>query len=578
MRRAVGSRRGPLLKAGACCAIALLASTAVLAAPSKGAANQAAMPAQAPSVPAEVKSPPADVQVANRRIVTLRADVLGAPPADRAVAVQERIAAVVADGGPLEVGTRDIQDGIAVLIDGHVVFRVFDEDVDAEVEETTTAVAARAADRLRLALGEIREARDSRQMLAAVGYALLATLVLLGVLWALFKAYGWSAERLRGFVERRSAGLTKTLGHQTVGQLGLARLAVMPLKLLVFLVGVVVVYEWLGLVLAQFPYTRPWGEALLDRLVSRLSEFVLAAMQALPGLLFVLIIFMIARFVTRLLRAFFDGVEHRRIEVPWVDEATARPTGRLLGAFVWLLALVAAYPYFPGSGSEAFKGIGVFVGLMLSIGSSGVVNQVVSGLMLMYSRSFRPGEFVQVGETEGLVREIGFLTTRIETLRHEQVTIPNAVIVGNVTRNLSRLAAQDGLRVPTTVTIGYDAPWRQVQAMLGQAAERTTAILRDPPPRILQTALLDYAVEYTMLVGVADPTRRLAVLDELHAHIQDVFNEHGVQIMSPRYEADPAQPKLVPPGEWYKSPADPAAQRLANTSQQMPSAGTRGTA
>ena len=163
--------------------------------------------------------------------------------------------------------------------------------------------------------------------------------------------------------------------------------------------------------------------------------------------------------------------------------------------------------------------------------------------MLMYSRSYRPGEFVQVGETEGVVREIGFLTTRIETLRHEQVTIPNAVIVGNVTRNLSRLAAQDGLRVPTTVTIGYDAPWRQVQAMLGQAAERTTAILRDPPPRILQTALLDYAVEYTMLVGLADPTRRLAALDELHAHIQDVFNEHGVQIMSPRYEADPAQPE-----------------------------------
>ena len=259
MRRAVGSRRGALLKVGACCVLALLASTAVPAVPSQGAANQAAMPAEAPAVPAEVRSPPADVQIANRHIVTLRADVLGAPPADRAVAVQERIAAVVAEGGPLAVGTRDIQDGIAVLVDGHVVMRVFDEDVDAEVEETTTAVAARAADRLRLALGEIREARDSRQMLVAAGYALLATLVMLGVLWALLKAYGWSARRLHGFVERRSAGLTKTLGHQTVGQLGLARLAAMPLKLLAFLVGVVVVYEWLGLVLAQFPYTRPWA-------------------------------------------------------------------------------------------------------------------------------------------------------------------------------------------------------------------------------------------------------------------------------------------------------------------------------
>jgi len=578
MRRAVGSRRGALLKVGACCAIALLASTAVPAAPSQGAANQAAMPAGAPSVPAEVNSPPADVHIANRRIVTLRADVLGAPPADRAVAVQERIAAVVAEGGPLAVGTRDIQGGIALLIDGHVVMRVFDEDVDAEVGETTMAAATRAADRLRLALGEVREARDSRQMLAAGGYTLLATLVMLGVLWALLKAYGWSAGRLHGFVERRSAGLTKTLGHQTVGQLGLARLAAMPLKLLAFLVSVVVVYEWLGLVLAQFPYTRPWGEALLAGLMTQLSEFVFAAMQALPGLLFVLLIFLIARFVTRLLRVFFAGVEHRRIEVPWVDEATARPTGRLLSAFVWLLALVAAYPYFPGSGSEAFKGIGVFVGLMLSIGSSGVVNQVVSGLMLMYTRTLRPGEFVQIGETEGTVTSIGFITTQIETLRHEEVNIPNAVIAGSVTRNYSRLAADGGVRVATKVTIGYDTPWRQVQAMLQIAADRTGSAAKEPPPRVLQTALHDFYVEYTLLVTVMQPKLRMATLNELHGHIQDVFNEHGVQIMSPNYEADPAGPKLVPPADWYKSPADLAAQRSADTNQQMPSAGTRGTA
>ena len=219
---------------------------------------------------------------------------------------------------------------------------------------------------------------------------------------------------------------------------------------------------------------------------------------------------------------------------------------------------MAAYPYFPGSGSEAFKGIGVFVGLMLSIGSSGVVNQAVSGLMLMYSRSFRPGEFVQVGETEGTVLEVGFLTTRIETLRHEHVTIPNAVIVGNVTRNFSRLKERGGIRIPTKVTIGYDTPWRQVRAMLQLAADRTANVVRDPPPRILQTALLDHAVEYTMLVCIADPTQRPLVLDELHANILDAFNEYGVQIMSPVYEDDPEEPKVVPRERWFKAPAPPS--------------------
>ena len=139
------------------------------------------------------------------------------------------------------------------------------------------------------------------------------------------------------------------------------------------------------------------------------------------------LIFIVTRFVVRVIRAFFDGVQAGRVHVSWIDETTARPTGRLLTAIIWLFALVAAYPYIPGSDSEAFKGIGVFVGLMLSIGASGVVNQAVSGLMLMYTKALRPGEFVQVGETEGTVTAVGFLTTRIETLRNVEVTLPNAL-------------------------------------------------------------------------------------------------------------------------------------------------------
>jgi small-conductance mechanosensitive channel len=533
------------------CLLSVLA-VLVLAAGADARAESASANAPAPGV-----SSPAVLKIANRPIVSLRAEVAGASPADRVEAIVARIDAVAAQGKPMAVTTQEIKGGIAIMVDGSLVFRVLDADVDAEVGETTRAVASQAARNLQLALDEVREVRDSRAILSAVGVSLLATVVLVGLLWGLLRGYRWSARRLTDFADRGSGRLAKALGQQAVGQLGLVRLVVAPVRVLAVLAGLLMVYEWLGVVLEQFPYTRPWGEALLGNLLDALGGFVLTAMSGIPGLLFVVIIFLIARFFVRVLRAFFAGVEQGRIDVQWVDETTARPTGRLLAGLIWLLALVAAYPYFPGSGSEAFKGIGVFVGLMLSIGSSGVVNQAVSGLMLMYTRSFRPGEFVQVGETEGTVREIGFLTTTIETLRHEQITIPNAVIVGNVTRNLSRLKERGGLRIPTTVTIGYDTPWRQVQAMLQLAADRTANIVRDPPPRILQTGLLDHAVEYTMLVCIAEPTLRPAVLDELHANIQDVFNEHGVQIMSPRYEADPAQAKVVPPGEWFKAPAAP---------------------
>ena len=281
----------------------------------------------------------------------------------------------------------------------------------------------------------------------------------------------------------------------------------------------------------------------------------------MPGLLFVALIFFLTRFIVRVVRAFFDGVQAGRINVGWIDETTARPTGQLLTAIIWLFSLVAAYPYIPGSDSEAFKGIGVFVGLMLSIGASGVVNQAVSGLMLMYTKALRPGEFVQAGDTEGTVTSVGFLTTRIETLRNVEVTLPNAYLASNVMRNFSRLAANGGMRVTTSVTIGYDTPWRQVHAMLQMAAERTSRIAQDPPPRVLQTALQDFYVEYTLIVCVAEPKLKFVVLNELHAHIQDVFNEFGVQIMSPNYEADPADKKFVPKEQWFQAPAQPTVDQ-----------------
>jgi small-conductance mechanosensitive channel len=280
-------------------------------------------------------------------------------------------------------------------------------------------------------------------------------------------------------------------------------------------------------------------------------------MHGIPGLLFVILILLIARLIVRVVRAFFVNVQEGHIQVGWVDQTTARPTERLASTVIWLFALVAAYPYLPGSGSEAFKGIGVFVGLMLSIGASGIVNQAVSGLMLMYTRAFRPGEFVQIGEHEGVVRSVGFVNTRLETLRHEEVIIPNSVIAQTTTRNYSRLAADGGVRLATKVTIGYDTPWRQVQAMLMMAADRTTHASKEPPPRVLQTALHDFYVEYTLLYSVVDPTQRMLAMTELHGHIQDVFNEHGVQIMSPNYEADPAGPKIVPPDRWFAAPAAP---------------------
>jgi small-conductance mechanosensitive channel len=179
--------------------------------------------------------------------------------------------------------------------------------------------------------------------------------------------------------------------------------------------------------------------------------------------------------------------------------------------------------------------------------------------MITYSRALRLGDYVRIGDVEGTVVHIGVLSTKIKTPRREEITIPNAVVVGNTTTNFSRFAETEGVLTPTSITIGYDVPWRQVQSMLLIAASQTPGVRKQPAPRVLQTALRDSYVEYTLLVSLERAEMRAPTLNALHSHILDVFNEHGVQIMSPNYEGDPESPKIVPKEKWFSEPAAPGA-------------------
>jgi small-conductance mechanosensitive channel len=238
------------------------------------------------------------------------------------------------------------------------------------------------------------------------------------------------------------------------------------------------------------------------------------------------------------------------------------PTTRRLAALViWLFALAMAYPYLPGAETDAFKGLSVLLGLMVSLGASSLVGQAAAGLIVTYTRTVRMGEYVRVGENEGTVTELGIFTTRIRTGTGQELALPNSLITGTVIQNYSRAVQGHGFVVDTKVTIGYDTPWRQVEAMLIEAARRTPGILQDPAPRVFQTALSDYYPEY-LLVAQATAMKakpRAETMSELHRNIQDVFNEYGVQIMSPHYMADPAEAKVVPPQRWHEAPADGSA-------------------
>ena len=383
----------------------------------------------------------------------------------------------------------------------------------------------------------------------------LATVALLILVWIVRRFKLWTLRRLEQIAfppERLVPGLAADF-HPHVVQAGKTIISLLWAASIF-----VLVYLWLVYSLGQFPESAPWGEQLEQFLIGLFFDFAKGALGAVPGLFAVVIVFLIARWFVRLIRIVFDKVETGSLSLPWLERETARTTQTLLIMVVWLFALVVAYPYIPGSDTDAFKGLSVLIGLMVTLGSTGIINQVISGLFVVYSRSVRPEDYVRVGDVEGEVIEVGSLATKLRTPRQEEITIPHSVIVGTATTNYSRLAGEHGMAVTTSVTIGYQIPWRQVHALLQLGAARTHGLRREPPPRVMQRELSDFYVQYLLLAHLEDGKNRAAVLSELHAQIQDAFNEFGTQIMSPHFESQPEKPIFVPKSAWHAAPAAPS--------------------
>ncbi|HDR2645630.1 TPA: mechanosensitive ion channel, partial [Enterobacter asburiae] len=250
-----------------------------------------------------------------------------------------------------------------------------------------------------------------------------------------------------------------------------------------------------------------------------------------------------------------NQVEAGRLQLPGLHPETVGATRKLISVMVWLFALSAAYPFLPGANSLAFKGISVFFGLMLTLGSAGVMNHAMSGLVLIYSRALRKGDVIRIADNEGKVSEIGMLATKIITRENYIVTVPNAVVVSGKITNLSAQNNDGSINLTVSVTIGYDTPWRQVHAMLELAAKRTHCVDLTIPPLVRQLALMDWYIAYELQVRLRPDTSLAVARNELFTHIQDVFNEFNVQIMSPNFVMQPEGSVMVAKENWYAAPA-----------------------
>jgi small-conductance mechanosensitive channel len=262
-----------------------------------------------------------------------------------------------------------------------------------------------------------------------------------------------------------------------------------------------------------------------------------------------------------LARLFFDAVARGSVTLDGFDREWAQPTYKIVRAAIIALALIVAYPYVPGSQSDAFKGVSLFLGVVLSLGSSSAIANIIAGYMMTYRRAFRIGDRVKIGQFIGDVIEFRLQVTHLRSFKNEEIIVPNSQILTSEVLNYSSIARTKGLILHTEVGIGYETPWRQVEAMLLVAADRTPGLLSDPRPFVWLKKLGDFAVTYELNAYCRDVHAMGRLYTALHRNILDVFNEYGVQIMTPAYENDPQTPKVVARQDWYAPPARQAERR-----------------
>ncbi|OYY74499.1 MAG: hypothetical protein B7Y40_05045 [Gammaproteobacteria bacterium 28-57-27] len=446
------------------------------------------------------------------------------------------------------------KDGMDALYAGNTMLVTL-VPADAKIEEVDLNVLAAAT------LESIRAAmiryRDERQLQALLFKSALALGTALGVallIFLLIRFRRWSTSFVERRLEARLAALESLsrsiVRAQQVWQVGEA--------LLLFSVGVLmltIISLGVSEILAMFPWTRGLGVVLHDALMAPLVGAGEAFLAYLPKLITLLLIIMLFRFLLKMIRTTFEAIDQGRLQLKNFDPEWTWPTYKLVRFGVLAFAVVMAYPFIPGSQSEAFKGMTLLLGVLISIGSSSIISNVIAGYSMAYRRAFAIGDRIRVGETLGDVTERRLLVTHVMTPKNEEVVIPNSIILNSEIVNYSTMAKHDGVIVSSSVGIGYDTPWRQVESMLLLAASRTEGKKPGSKSFVRQKSLNSFDVTYEVCVFCDKAQQMPALLTELNRQVLDAFNEYGVQIMTPSYESDPDTVKIVPKDQWYAEPA-----------------------
>lgn len=403
-----------------------------------------------------------------------------------------------------------------------------------------------------------KEANSFINWLKRIGYILLIIIGIGTIIFGINRFFRYSAGVLgrnktkyfRGYTVRNAQILTPEQHYQFALRInGFLRIAIILLS----------VYLTLPLFFSVFPQTKPIADVLWHWITTPAIAILHSIIAFLPNLFTIIVIYIAIRYLIKLVRYFASEIDRNAIQVNGFYREWAWPTYNIVKFLIYAFMFVLIFPYLPGSESEAFKGVSVFLGILFSLGSSSAIANIIAGLVITYMRPFRVGDRVKIGEVVGDVIEKTMLVTRVRTIKNEDITVPNSTILNSNTINYSTNAQHTGLIVHTTITIGYDVPWKDVHQVLIDAALKTDEVLQTPLPFVLQTSLDDFYVSYQINAYTKEANKQAGIYSQLHQHIQDICNERGIEIMSPHYSAmrdgnmTTIPKNYVPPG--YKVPS-----------------------
>lgn len=410
-------------------------------------------------------------------------------------------------------------------------------EIDAKVEKQSAAyLAKRNLNLIKKAI--VNQNENHSQLPKRLGYTVLLILIVGFILFFVGKIFN----RVKLYILKNSDKHFKGFVYNNITMLSPQRQQFVVMRLYGFvkiIALILIVYFSLPLLFSIFPATEDYTTTLLRWVLSPAKLAFLGFVGFLPSLFAIIVIIVIFKYALKIIKFFFDEIKKENIKIDGFYSDWAMPTFNIIRFLMMAFMLVIIFPYLPGSDSPIFKGVSVFVGVLFSLGSSNAIANMVAGLVITYMRPFKIGDFIKIGDVSGEVIEKTALVTRVRTPKFEDITIPNATVLSSTSTNFSANTknASNGLLIHTTVTIGYDVPWKDIHKALIEAALKTDMIEQTPAPFVLQTSLDDFYVSYQVNVYTKEPTKQPRIYSSLHQNIQDSFNAAGIEIMSPHYKA-----------------------------------------